>query len=99
MQADAALSILQNQQRSAGDIDKLAALLNALVLHDFEGLVYFLYRVDVPEKEVRSILQQAPQEDAGRLLAALLLRRQAAKEQSRQQLRKDDTDIPEADRW
>lgn len=99
MQADTALTILQNPLRSTSDVAQLAALLNELILHDFEGLIYLLYRVDVPENEVRNILQQQPQTDAGQLLATLLLQRQEAKEKSRQQLRTNDQDIAPEDRW
>lgn len=99
MQADAALSILQNTRRSAADTERLAALLNELILHDFEGLIYLLYRVDVPEWEVRTMLQQEPKADAGKLLAGLLLQRQAAKELTRKHLRQNDEYIPEDERW
>lgn len=99
MQADTALAILQNPLRSTSDVAQLAILLNELILHDFEGLIYLLYRVDVPETEVRNILRQQPQADAGQLLATLLLQRQEAKEKSRQQLRTNDQDIAPEDRW
>lgn len=99
MQAELALAILQNPLRSTGDVAQLAALLNELILHDFEGLVYLLYRVDVPEQDVRNMLHHQPKEDAGQLLATLLLQRQAAKEKSRPQWRTKDEDIAEEDRW
>lgn len=93
------LAIVHNPQRSPTDVERLAALLNQLVAQDFAGLVYLLYRVDVPEQQVRSLLQNQPHADAGDLLATLLLQRQAQKEQSRQQWRQQDTDIPDEERW
>lgn len=99
MQTDAALAIIQNPRRNATDIDALGSLLNELILHDFESLLYLLYRVDVSEREVRKILPTQPTADAGKLLAALLLQRQAQKEHTRAQMRQQDADIPEDERW
>lgn len=99
MHAENALQILENAGRSEEDLNRLQQLLNELIVHDFEGLVYLLYRVDVPEKEVSALLQQEPHVDAGKLLAGLLLKRQAAKERSRKHLRQDDTHIPDDERW
>lgn len=94
-----ALQIISNPQRSRHDVNRLAAVLNHLVEHDFESLVQLLYRVDVPEKAVRQLLQQEPTRDAGLLLATLLLDRQAAKDATRNQFRQSGDDIPEEDRW
>ena len=79
--------------------NKLAAYLNHLAAHDVEALVQVLYRVDVPEKEVRQLLQQQPGTDAGLLLAGLLLKRHGEKKALRDQLRRNDNDIPEEERW
>lgn len=53
----------------------LSRYLNDLLLHDFSALVQVLYRVDVTEARVKSVLQQQPGTDAGDLLADLLLQR------------------------
>lgn len=86
----------QNQQELK---IKLAALLNELIQHDFHALVQLLYRVDVPEKQVKQLLQQQPGTDAGILLATLLLKRQEEKEALRQQCSNNDAHIAEDDRW
>lgn len=54
---------------------RLSQVLNQLLLHDFSALVQVLYRVDVTEARVKSVLQQQPGTDAGDLLADLLLQR------------------------
>lgn len=78
--------------------NKLAVYLNELLLHDFHSLVQLLYRIDVSEKKLKTVLQENPTEDAGNLLADLIIQRQAEK----QALRKSfhfPTDVPEEDRW
>ena len=62
---------------------QLAVYLNDLLLHDFHSLVQLLYRVDVPEKKIKAVLQEHPTEDAGNLLAGLLIQRQAEKQATR----------------
>ena len=38
--------------------EKLAAHINHLINHDFEKLVYYLYRIDVDENKMRRLLEQ-----------------------------------------
>ncbi|HET7896245.1 MAG TPA: hypothetical protein VFL47_01200 [Flavisolibacter sp.] len=77
---------------------QLAAYLNDLVLHDFQALVQLLYRVDVPEKKVKAVLKENPHEDAGALLADLLIRRQLEKQATRNSFR-SSSDATEEERW
>ena len=77
---------------------QLAAYLNELVLHDFRALVQLLYRVDVPEKKVKAVLKENPNEDAGNLLADLLINRQLEKQATRNSFR-SQADAPEEERW
>ena len=79
-------------------LKQLAAFLNELILHHFDVLVQLLYRVDVPEQQVKSLLQEQPAADAGVLLATLLLKRQKEKEALRTRFKKDQ-DIPDEERW
>ena len=76
----------------------LAAYLNELLLHNFAALVQVLYRVDVPEKKVKQVLQENPGKDAGELLADLLIERQQEKAAARKQFR-FPTDASEEERW
>ena len=81
------------------DSNRLAQLLNELILHDFEALVRLLYRVDVPEQKLRHLLHQHQGADAGTLLASLLIARHIEKTQTHKQLSRPAEDIPDADRW
>ncbi len=69
-----------------------------MIADNFESLVQLLYQVDVPEKEVKLLLQQ-PHTDAGLLLAGILLERQQQKATWRKRFSTNNNDIPEQDRW
>ena len=81
LQIIAASSSLQEQEDTK---KQLAAYLNNLVLNDFPALLQVLYRIDVSEQKLKTVLRENPQADAGDLLAELLLQRQKEKELSRQ---------------
>ena len=80
-------------------VNQLSVLINELILHDFNALLQLLYRVDVSEREVKSLLQQQPHQDAGMLLARMLLQRQKEKAALRRQFNQDSSGIPDEDRW
>jgi hypothetical protein len=98
MHIEAALSMIEGQC-GAENKKELASLLNDMILHRFDLLVQLLYRVDVPEQQVKQLLQAHPQSDAGMLLAELLLQRQEQKKAILKKPTPNPTDIPEEDRW
>jgi hypothetical protein len=63
----------------------LARHINDLILHRFEYLVHILYRLDVSEIKLKQLLQSYPGEDAGLLIAELIIERQLQKIKTRQQ--------------
>ena len=56
----------------------LIAFINDCIQHDFNKLVQLLYRIDVSEAKLKFILQAHPNEDAGKLIAAVVIERLAA---------------------
>ena len=78
---------------------KLSLHINHLINHDFEKLVYYLYRVDVNENKMRQLLEQKGGENAAGLIADLVIERQLQKIKSRQQFRQRDNDIDENEKW
>ncbi len=76
----------------------LATYINGLIKNDFEKLIRYLYRIDVSEAKLKSLLQQNPQEDAGNIIAALIIERQEQKIKTRRQFNQRDNDI-EAEKW
>jgi hypothetical protein len=78
--------------------DDLANWVNEMILHDFTGLLNVLYRLDVSEAKIRSLLDQMQNEDAGKIIAAIIIERQIQKKKSREQNKKN-LDIPDEYRW
>jgi hypothetical protein len=76
----------------------LAHHINHLINHDFEKLVYYLYRIDVDENKMRTLLEQKEGEGAPQLIADLIIERQLQKIKSRKET-KDKNDIPDDERW
>ncbi|RYZ28525.1 MAG: hypothetical protein EOO10_09265 [Chitinophagaceae bacterium] len=77
---------------------ELAIYLNDLLLHNFDKLVQLLYQIDVPEKNVRKVLVENEERDAGELIAELLIKRQEEKIAMRQSF-PPANDISEDERW
>lgn len=77
--------------------EQLAAYINVLIERDFEQLVNLLYRLDISENKLRSLLSFAA--DAGVLIADLIIERQLQKIKSRKQFSSSAGDIPEAEKW
>ena len=77
----------------------LAGYINNLIKNDFEKLVSYLYRIDVSEPKLKSLLQQNPQEDAGNIIAALIIERQEQKIKTRQQFSQRDDNVQEEEKW
>ena len=81
----------------------LATYINTLIKNDFEKLITYLYRIDVSEAKLKSLLQQSPQEDAGNIIASLIIERQEQKIKTRRQsdnyrISQRDNDIEE-EKW
>lgn len=78
---------------------QLSAHINTLIKNDFEKLVSYLYRIDVSEQKLKSLLQQNPGEDAGNIIATLIIERQQQKIKTRQQFSRRDNNIDSEEKW
>jgi hypothetical protein len=76
----------------------LAEKLNALIRTDFGALVQLLYRIDINEKRLREVLKVNAGEDAGKIIAGLIMERQWQKIETRRQFKATDTGSEE-ERW
>ena len=76
-----------------------AEKINLLIQRDFEAVVQLLYRIDVSEKRLRGILDSDSGEDAGRIIARLIMERQWQKIESRRRYRQDDAGESDEERW
>ena len=78
---------------------KLALHINHLIQHHFEQLVSLLYRIDVSEAKIKSLLQQQPNEDAAEIIAALIIERQLEKIKTRNLFRQSGNNFDEEEKW
>lgn len=72
--------------------------INYLINHDFEKLVFILYRIDVNEKKMKELLADQNGENAAMLITDLIIERQLQKIEGRKKFPKD-TDIPDEESW
>ena len=76
----------------------LIARINELLQKDFHSLMNILYRIDVSEEKLKSLLKSQPGTDAAVLIAQLIIERQKEKLRSRD-INKTLGDIPEDEKW
>lgn len=78
------------ESMSEADLEALLAKrINTMIRDDFAGLVQLLYRIDVNEVRLRQLLRSKPREDAGKLIAPLIIERQCQKIVTRRQYSKE----------
>ncbi len=77
---------------------ELSAYLNYLLINDFAALVQILYRVDVSEQRLKTVLKENKEADAGDLLTELIIQRQEEKSISRRGTPPADT-LADEESW
>lgn len=78
--------LLQVQNKSYAEIKMLLSYkINDWIKHDFEKLIFVLYRIDVSEKKIMHLLQENQSENAADILAELIIERQLQKIASRKE--------------
>ena len=90
-----------NDQWSLQNINlhsKLSANINKLILNNFDDLIYLLYKVDVSEKKLKTLLKENTNADAGSVIATLIIERLLQKIKSRSEFKRDDN-IREDESW
>ena len=63
---------------------ELETMINDLIKEDFSKLVQLLYRIDVSEAKLKNVLKEHPNEDAGKLIAQIVIERLAATKKARE---------------
>ncbi len=82
-------------QRSYAEIHaQLSDYINKLIKSDFDKLIVYLYRIDVNEQQLKLLLQENPDEDAGNIIATLIIERQQQKIKSREHLSQRGNNLP-----
>jgi phage-related tail protein len=87
-------------QKSYAEIHtQLSAYINTLIKDDFDKLITYLYRIDVNELKLKSLLQQNTDEDAGNIIATLIIERQLQKIKTRDQFKQKNNDFDAEEKW
>ncbi len=76
---------------------KLKEYCNHLIKTNFEKMVGILYRIDVNETKLKQVLNQNPDEDAGEIIAHLIIERQLEKINTRKKFKQ--TGNSEEEKW
>lgn len=99
-QVNKELAIELPERISAAELhSRLAVYINGLILHHFEQLVSLLYRIDVSEAKIKQLLSNQTNENAGNIIATLIIERQLEKIKSRHQYRQPGTDVDGVEKW
>ena len=79
--------------------ESLSAEINDMIKADFEKLVNLLYRIDVSELKLKSLLHSNPDTDAGEIIAGLLIERQLQKIRLRKEFASKFPEPSEEEKW
>ena len=107
MEHDELIRLLNNElpveitgQKSYAEIHaQLSAYINTLIKNNFDKLITYLYRIDVNEQKLKSLLKQNPDEDAGNIIATLIIERQQQKIKTREQFSQSNNEFDEEEKW
>jgi hypothetical protein len=80
-------------------IQLLEEKINFLILHNFDKLIYLLYRADINEIKLHKLLAENKKENAGKIIAALFIQRQIEKIKSREANKNMSSGFSEEERW
>ncbi len=77
----------------------LSAYINQLIQTDFQKLVALLYRIDVHEEKLKYLLIDHPDEDAGKIIALLIIERTQQKINFKKQFSDKSFPDDEEEKW
>jgi len=77
----------------------LANKINELIERDFQKLVNILYRIDVDESKLKTMLQDHSNADAGLIIVDLIIERQEQKIKSREQFNQQTDKTDDNEKW
>ena len=94
------MAIILPDETSLDELEiQLSIYINQLIQTDFQKLIGLLYRIDVSEIKLKTLLQQHAGEEAGKIIAALIIERQLQKIKTRQQFKQRDDHFTDEEKW
>jgi hypothetical protein len=86
---DSDWNLVLSPEPSLNEIEsQLAEAVNGLIQHDFNRLLMILYRIDINENRLRTLLESDQNQPAGLIIARLIIERQLQKIRTREQYKK-----------
>jgi hypothetical protein len=79
-------------------VNKLSAYINQLINNNFSELIRLLYRIDINENRLKHLLKEKAGQDAGEIIARLIIDRQIQKINTRSSF-PAASDIPDDEKW
>jgi len=76
----------------------IGGYINSLISNNFNKLISILYRLDINESKLKQLLATNAGEDAGMIIAELIIERQLQKIKTRSENNNNNI-IPDDDRW
>lgn len=76
----------------------IADYIHPLIRNNFNRLISILYRMDINEAKLRQLLQDNPAEDAGLIIADLIIEREMQKIKSKKE-NKSNNIISDNEKW
>lgn len=92
IEKEAGIALQENWQTSFQEY------INHLINNDFEKLVFLLYRIDVSEQKIKTLLDNTYALNAGELIAEAIIERIEEKKVAREKY-KQTGEIPEEEKW
>ncbi len=93
-----AVPILDIAQIEQLNKSELVDAINWLIVNDFEKLVFILYRIDVSEAKIKTLLNKNNTNFAATVIADAILERLEEKKASRKKY-KQDPSVSEEEKW
>lgn len=90
---------LQHIQSEEKVLQWLTQYIDYLISNDFDALLLLLYRIDVSEEKVKSMLAENKGQHSGRVIAELILERQRQKLYWRNKFRNTPVQSDDEERW
>ena len=97
LQQNFQLPIAINEMQDAENF--LGEKINSLIKDDFNLLIQILYRIDVNETRLKQVLKDNLNEDAGKIIASLLIERQLQKINTQEQFKRKNDNFSEDEKW
>lgn len=90
---------LKNFHTEEDVLQWLAEYIDYLVSKDFDALLLLLYRIDVSEEKVKSMLAENKGQNSSRLIAGMMIDRQKQKLYWRNKFKNAPVQLDDEERW